>query len=191
MAEVLQVDVDAGASRTLGVDELALDPATTRIVERAVAEAHERGRRDGEQQGRAAVSEQLAQLGSTVQSVVEAVRAELAAQRQEATRASLELARAAASAVLDATPPDDALALLERVRAAIELLDDDPLRVRLHPEDHAVVTEAADGLDGVELVADQRVQRGEATVTGPSAGAELTRDALLTAALEALGEAAA
>ena len=191
MAEVLEVDVDAGASRALGVDELALDPATTRMLEQAVADAHERGRREGEQQGRAAVSEQLAQLGAAVRADVEALRADLAAQREEATRASLELARAAATAVLDATPPDDALALLDRVAAAIELLDDDPLRVSLHPEDHATVTEAVGEIDGVELVADRRMRRGEASVTGPSAGAEVTRQALLTAALDALGEAAA
>lgn len=188
MPEVLTVDVDAAATRSLGVDELAVDPATAGVIERAVADAREQARREGVAEGRAQAEQELRALGAAVRGAVDELRFELAAERERVATASLELARAAATAVLDRTPPDDALAVLQRLRAALDLLDDAPLTVRLHPDDHAVVADVAGDLDQVELVADPRLGRGEATVAGPSSGAQLTRTALLEAALAALAE---
>ncbi|MFP4636424.1 MAG: FliH/SctL family protein [Nitriliruptoraceae bacterium] len=187
---MLAVDVDAAATRSLGVDELAVDPATAGVIEQAVADARERAYREGVDEGRAEVRQQLNALGTAVRGAVGELRAEFAAEREHVAAASLELARAAATAVLDRTPPDEALVVLERVRAALDLLDDGPLTVRLHPDDQAVVADAAGDLDQVEFVADARLDRGEAAVSGPYSAAQLTRAAMLEAALEALAEEA-
>ena len=191
MPEVLRLDVPAGVSRPLVQPRAALDPATTAEVERQVAAARAQAYAEGERAGREAARAELATTVAAVERAAGAVRAELEAQRAEATRASLALAEAVATAVVDATPPAEALALLGRVEVAATALDDDPIRVALSAADHAALADAPLGDRRLELVADPRLQPGEARLEGSFGGADLTRGALLTAALEVLGEGAA
>ena len=176
MPEVLRLDIPEGATRSLGKPRAALDPATTAEVERQVAAARAQAYREGERAGREAARAELAQVVAAVEQAADAVRADLAAQREEATRASLALAEAVATAVVGATPSPDALALLARVEEAAAALDDDPIRVVVSADDHAVLSE--------QPLGDPRLE-------GSFGGADLTRRALLAAALEVLGEGAA
>ncbi|MEX2503416.1 MAG: hypothetical protein WD378_01120, partial [Egicoccus sp.] len=70
----------------------------------------------------------------------------------------------------------------ERVREAATVLDDDPLEVRLHPEDHAALHDAPRD-PRLVLVADRTVAAGDAALRGAWGGAELTRGAMLEAAV--------
>ena len=190
MPEVLRLDIPAGATRSLAQPRAALDPATTAEVERRVAAARAAAYQEGERAGREAARAELATAVAAVERAAGAVRTELETQRAEATRASLTLAEAVATAVVDATPPAEALALLARVEEAAAALDDDPIRVSLSTADHAALSDEAVGDRRLELVADPRLKSGQARLEGSFGGADLTRRALLTAALEVLGEGA-
>lgn len=186
MPEVLRLDIADGAVSQLGAPTPVLDPATAAVVEAAVARAQAAARREGEQAGRAAVDQAVA----GVLAAVEGVRAEVAAQRADALRASLELAERLATAVLDATPPPDALAVLDRVREAAAGLDEDHLEVRLHPDDHAMLADAGVADARLTLTADRSLQPGDARLVGAYGGAELTRQQLLAAATDVLAAGA-
>jgi flagellar biosynthesis/type III secretory pathway protein FliH len=191
LPEVLRLDVPAGARRPLVRPRAELDPATYAEVERRVAAARAEAYAEGERAGQAAARTQLATLVAGVERAVGAVRDELVAQRTEATRASLTLAGTVAVAVLDATPPAEALELLARVEEAAEALDDDPILVRLNPADHEVLAGVSLSDPRLQLLADPSVGAGDARLAGRFGGAELTRERLLAAALEVLGEGAA
>ncbi len=192
MPEVLRLDVPDGERRPLVRPRAELDPATTAEVERRVAAARTQAYAEGERAGHAAARAQL----DVVAAAFGRVRDELVAQRSEATRASLALAEAVAIAVLDATPPAEALEVLSRVAEAAEALDDDPIVVHLNPADHKILADGAlaDGAladPRLELTPDTSVAAGEARLAGRFGGADLTRQRLLEAAMELLGEGAA
>lgn len=187
MPEVLRLDVPDGERRPLLRPRAELDPATTAEVERRVAAARNEAYAEGERAGRAHVDK----LAAAVTRAAGGVRDELVAQRAEATRASLALAEAVAIAVLDATPPAEALEVLNRVAEAAEVLDDDPIIVHLNPADHAALAEVAGTDPRLQLTADASVAAGEARLAGRFGGAEVTRQRLLAAAMELLGEGAA
>ena len=189
MPEVLHVDIDDAQRTTLHGPDAVLDPATAAVVDAAVAHARDDAFREGERAGRDAARSELGRVAQAIDATVSGLRADLDAQRDEATRASLELARVVAAAVLDATPPAEALAVLDRVREATAVLDDAPLTVRLHADDHRVLADLLDD-DRLDLVADATVGRGDARIEGASGGADLTRQALLDAALDAFGQEA-
>lgn len=182
MPEVLRLEVSEDVGTPLGSPTPVLDPPTAKLVEQAAATARRQGRREGEKAGRAAAD----QAAKGVLDAVRSIQAELAAQRAEALRASAELAQLLATAVLDATPPPDALAVLDRVREAVAGLDDDHLEVHLNRDDHAMLTADESVFAGqrLTLVADRALKPGEARIVGSFGGAELTRAALLAAAMD-------
>lgn len=190
MPEVLRLDVAADAVRSLTGPTPVLDPTTAAVVEQAVAEAQRRAYAEGEAAGRRAAVDEATSAATRIVTAlggaIDQLMAELAGQREAATTASLQLARVVAAAVVGATPPPEALALSDRIHDAVRLLDDDPLQVRVNPADAA----ALEGLlsePRLALVADASVAAGDARVVGQHGGAELTRAALLDAALEVLG----
>ncbi len=184
MPEVLRLEISEDVGAPLGSPTPVLDPPTARLVEQAAADARRQGRREGERTGRAAAEQAAKGLLDAVRSI----QAELADQRAEAVRATAELAQLLATAVLDATPPPDALALLDRVRDTIAALDDDHLEVRLSRDDHAMLTADESVFAGqrLTLVPDRTLTPGEARIVGTFGGAELTRAALLAAAMDVL-----
>jgi flagellar biosynthesis/type III secretory pathway protein FliH len=186
LPEVLRAP-DEGRVRVLSAPAPVLDPATAQTLEREVAAAREQGRREGEQAGRAAGEQAARDAAAAVASALDALHAEVVAQRQAATTASLQLAVELAADVLERTPPDDARTLLARVEEAADALDDPSLDVRLHPDDLAALDGA--GIDArLQLVADPGQAPGEARIVGTWGGAELTRARLLEAAVQARGE---
>lgn len=191
MPEVLRLEIPTGAVRSLVQPRAVLDPATTAEVDRLVARARAEAFAEGEVAGRRAAGAEASAAVAAVRDACAGVRAELAAQRQEATRASLALAEAVATAVLDTSPPPAAAAVLDRVSAAAAGLDDDPLEVRLHPADHAALADHGGDDPRLRFAADPGLGRGEAQLRGAFGGADLTRRRLLEAALAVLGDGAA
>lgn len=189
MPEVLRVAIDDGAPRVLVGPSAVLDPATAAVLDRALAEATAAAYREGEAAGRLAAVEDARAAAARLHEALAGILAELDERRREATRASLELARLAACAVLDRTPPDDACAVLERVRAALDVLDEEPVQALVHPTDAPGLAAGADRR--IEVVADPTVAPGDVRLRGRTCGAELTRAAMVEAALEVLGEGAA
>lgn len=179
MADVLRLTVSDDA-RVIGAPAPVLDPATYAVVEQAVAAARAQAYAEGEAAGRqaasAAASTAVVALGARLDALVE----ELATQRRTAAQVDVALAVELATEVLSATPPASALEVLDRVRDAATVLDDDPLAVHLHPDDHALLADAP--LEArLRLVADPSVGRGDARLVGAWGGAEVARAALLEA----------
>ena len=181
MPEVLRIPV-AEAVHTLAPPRAVLDAPTAALVDQAVAAARAEAYREGEAAGRAAATASIEQAVARVVEVVAALHAEVVGQRDTAATVDLQLAAALATEVLDATPPAAALEVLDRVRQAAAILDDDPLEIRLHPETHAVLDGSCEG-GRLRLVADPTLAPGDARVVGAWGGAELTRVALLEAAV--------
>ena len=177
MAELLHLTVDESV-HTLAAPRAVLDPATTAVVERASDAAHARGYAEGIAAGRTAAAAAAAQIVARLDEVL----AELLAQRDAAREADLALAARLATDVLGATPPVDALALLDRIREAATVLDDDPLEVRLNPADLAAIGDAPRDRR-LQLLDDPAVAAGEAVLAGAWGGAEMTRAAMLEAAM--------
>jgi flagellar biosynthesis/type III secretory pathway protein FliH len=181
LPEVLRIEVADGVRR-LGAPDPVLDPAMASVVAAAAADAEARGYREGERAGRGA-AEAAAQRGAAaIAGAVQAVHEEIRSQREAACRATLEVAERLAREVVGRTPPDDAMVVLDRVRQVIAALDDDRLEIRVHPDDEAALAGHLDDAR-LQLVADSSVAPGDARVLGAWGGAELTREALLAAAL--------
>ena len=177
MAELLHLEIDESV-RTLAAPKAVLDPATAAVVERASDAAHARGYTEGIAAGRSAAAVAAAQVVAKLDEML----GELLAQRDAAREADLALAARLATDVLGATPPIDAIALLDRVREAATVLDDDPLEVRLNPADLAAIGDAPRDRR-LHLLADPAVAPGETVLAGAWGGAELTRAAMLEAAM--------
>lgn len=184
MSDILRLPV-ATAPRRLRSPEAVLDPTTAAVVDQAVAVARDDAYVRGCADGRATAQAELDQLRSSIEVAAAALREELDAQREEAVVASVELARTLANMVLERTPPDDASHVLSRVQTALALLDADEIEVALHPQDHAVLADEA-APPGVRWVADASLAPGDARMRTPFGGAELTRAALLDAAVAVL-----
>jgi flagellar assembly protein FliH len=190
LPELLRVPVTDGV-RTLVAPAPVLDPATTAVVEQVASAARAEGFREGEAAGYAAAAATIERATSAILASLQQLHAEVVSQREAACHADLQLATSLAGDVLDRTPPVEALAGLDRVRAVVDRLDDDPLEARLHPDDHAAVVATEAALDGrLRLVADPSVAAGDARVVGTWGGAELTREAMLVAASAARAEGA-
>jgi flagellar biosynthesis/type III secretory pathway protein FliH len=138
LPEVLRLPVSDGVA-TLVAPTPVLDPATAAVLEQAVADAERRAFAAGERAGREAAVEAATRAAAAVGQALDVLHAEVIAQRAATCAADLDLAVALASEVLGRSPADDAVAVLDRVRDAVAMLDDDPLEVRLHPEDHAAL----------------------------------------------------
>jgi flagellar biosynthesis/type III secretory pathway protein FliH len=173
--------------RTLGAPDPVLDPAMAAIVRAEIARAEERGRLEGERAGRAAAQAAAQRGAEAVASALAALRTEVSSQRDAACAASVDLAAELAREVVGGAPPEEATAILDRVRQAVAALDDDPLEVRLHPEDHRALADAIVE-PRLALVPDSSLAPGDARVVGAWGGADLTRGALLEAAAQARRE---
>lgn len=186
MPEVLRTEI-VGA-QTLARPGAVLDPATAEVLAAEVAAAEARGHAAGEAAGRAAARAELDRAVAAVTDACRQVHDELREQRRTACATDLDLAAAVADAVLGRCPPDDALTVLDQVRDAVTMLDDDPLELRLHPDDLAALDGAT--LDPrLRLHADRTLAPGDATVRGDWGDADLRRTALTRAALAALAPA--
>jgi flagellar biosynthesis/type III secretory pathway protein FliH len=111
----------------------------------------------------------------------------MAAARQDRAAEVIQVALSIAEQVLEREPHDGGMVLLERLREALERLDDAPLRVWVSPGDLDVVQAAVDTARGVTIEADEALQPGEARVRGPWSRAELGYGVAFDLIREALG----
>jgi flagellar biosynthesis/type III secretory pathway protein FliH len=186
LPEILHLTVDENRVHTLRGPVAVLDTATNAVLETAVAEAADRAYREGEAAGRAAAVDAADRAAAAVVGALHELLAEVRSQVQVATQLNLDFAAEVATAVLERTPPDEALTVIDRVRRAVDALDELPLQVRLHPDDAAALTTAA--TEGLELVVDPSVDRGDARVVGANSGAELTRLTMVAAAVTVIAQ---
>jgi flagellar biosynthesis/type III secretory pathway protein FliH len=164
-----------------------LPEAVQSLVGAAAAEAYDRGRRDGIEQGAAATAAHAAALARPVAEAIERGIEQLLFLRDAEHAELLELAAAIARAVTAGEPTAAGQRLLQDVAAALDALDDAPLAVMVNPRDVQLLADGLTGRPGVSVVADAMLEPGAVLVRGPWAVAEVTRDALWSAVAEALG----
>lgn len=183
MPEILRTVVVEGT--TLVAPAPVFDPATAAAVaaerDAAAADGYARGLADG----RAAATDALGGLLATVTTALDRLHAEVATQRAAALAVDLDLVARVVDAVLATAPPPALDVLRERLAAAVAVLDDDRITVRVHPGDLAAL-DATLADRRIELVADPALAAGEAAAAGTWGRADLTRDGLRAAALEVL-----
>lgn len=167
--------------------ERGLPAAVQALVATAAAEAHDRGRREGIEEGAAAAARQAAVLAGPVAEAIDGGIEQLRRLRTEEQAELLELAAAIARAVTGGEPTAVGDRILTDVATALEALDDAPLVVAVHSRDLQLLVEGLAGRPGVSVIEDATLEPGEARVRGPWAMAELTREALWSSVGEALG----
>lgn len=187
MSDILRLPVHDAAPRSLRQPDAVLDAATAAAVDRAIAAARDEAYANGRADGRAEASAHLEQLRQCIATTGDELRSELHSQRGDAVAANIELAQRLATAVLGRTPPDEPAQILERVRAALTFLDAEDIEVALHPDDHALLS-TDDPPAGMRFIIGADLAPGDARVTIPNGGAELSRAALLDAAVAVLAE---
>lgn len=191
MSRLLKRPAVAPSPRLLGAPDAAPDPFVRERVQRAAAEAYERGvadgRRMGEEEARGAAERAAERMAGAVREAGAVVLAELADLRSAQALADVELACRIAEAVVGHEPHDGGQALLERCREAIAALDDTPLTVHVNTEDAQLLAGALHTNGDVRLVEDASLAPGEARIRGSWGRADLTRDAAWALVRESLG----
>lgn len=159
-----------------------IDAYMSELLEQARAEGFEAGRREGFEAGRA----DMAGAAARVEAAVGGAVADLVGMRAAAVTEAIESGVAIAEFVLGRTPHDDGAALAARVSEVLRLLDDEELTVVIHPQDWDAVSSAVRLPNGVTMERDPSLRPGEARISGRWACAELTQEAALEVAREAL-----
>jgi flagellar biosynthesis/type III secretory pathway protein FliH len=182
------------APATLAPPGPSIDPVLRALIDRAAAEAYERGRAEGRREGlqagrteaEAAVAGRVEQLRAVLVPALDLVAAEARLAREERARVVAELAAAAAEAVLGREPREGGQALLVRVRDALAALDDAALVVRASPDDAELLRRGLADVGGAVVEVDESLPAGDARILGGWARAELTRAAAWAAVREVL-----
>lgn len=178
MTRLLHAPTVDPVTRRLDPPSRSLDQATRDLITRAEADAYARGRADGAQDAadaaRSAATQAVAALGTAVADVRQCVHDTATARAQDV----VEVARQLAQVVLGHELQAGGAALLERVVAAVDVLDHGPFEVQVAPVDHELL--AGSRLPtGTSLVADPTLDAGEARIVGPWSQADLTLEAIL------------
>ncbi len=185
MSRRLQTPTIDGPARRLDAPTPVLDQATRDLVARAEAEAYARGRADGARESAAAAEHAGRQAATAVTAAVDEVRALLEASAADRARSATEVGRRLAETILGQELQAGGTALLDRVLAAADALDHGPFTVHVAPVDAQVLDGSRDLLPAdTSVQVDDRLTAGEARITGPWSGADLTRDVMLDVLLE-------
>ena len=187
MSRVLGAPQISADRRSLAEPRVRVDAMTQRMIDDARQQGYEAGVAEGHQQGRAEAAQARDAAANAVAERASSMRDELSAFAHDRAAEVTDLAAAIAEFVVGHEPHDEGQALLARIRETLEAIDDEPLRVRCCPEDETVVAAGLAEIDGVEVVADPKLGRGEASVDGRWAGAQLTHEAAWARLREVLG----
>lgn len=172
--------------RPVGAPDASLPEDLRELVEAEVRAAYERGRRKGAEEGRAAARADGERLASAVREAFARGLEALAERRRDEVHDLLEMAVEIARHVLGREPGPDGREVVERVRGALEAIDDGPLELAAHPSDREALRSALAG-EPVEVRADPSLEPGEVVLHGPWSVAELTREVAWATVREALG----
>jgi flagellar biosynthesis/type III secretory pathway protein FliH len=159
-----------------------VDDSTAELIDRVRNEAFESGRREGFAAGRADVQGSVARVDGALRDAV----GSLAQLRAAAIDQTLNVALEIAEFVVGELPTDEGRALATRIADAIANLDDENIVIAIHPQDWDAVAELVRLPNGVSIQRDPSLRPGEARISGRWATAELTREAALQVAREAL-----
>jgi flagellar biosynthesis/type III secretory pathway protein FliH len=159
-----------------------VDDATAELIEQARAEAFEAGRREGFTAGRADMEGAISRVDTALRTAVR----ELNEYRSQAVDETIEAALEVAAFVVGQLPADDGSAIATRIHNAIAGLDDEDMTVSIHPQDWDAVSSLVRLPNGITMERDPSLRPGEARVSGRWATADLTRDAALQVAREAM-----
>ncbi len=178
MTRLLHAPAVDTATRRLDPPVRTLDEATRELLARAEADAYARGRADGAQDAADAARTAAAQAGAALDAALVATRQQVQETALARTQDVVDVGRRLAEVVLGHELQAGGAALVERVLAAVDVLDHGPFEVQVAPVDHDQL--AGCRLPGdTSLVADPTLQPGEARITGPWSQADLTLDAIL------------
>lgn len=186
MSRVVTATVTAPELRRLAAAPRdQLDPAVQALVERAAADAYERGRSDGRAEGESAavdaVRRQADEARAALATALEDARRRAEAAREELVDEAVALAFAMAEVILGHEPHDGGAVLTARVREALDRIEDPQSVVHVNSGDLRHVSEALHGVRHVTVAADPALRPGEARIDGGWADAELTHAAAFAA----------
>jgi len=152
------------------------------IEEAARAEGYARGHAEGLASGQAEIRRIIAQM----EGILDAFTRPLARLDAEVTDALAELAVRIAGALLGRSYAADPTLLAALAQEALDIAGSESrhLELRLHPDDIAMLTPHLPPLDGVRLVADQTLARGDLRVHADSVRINGSLEARLNAALQ-------
>ena len=160
-----------------------VDDATAELVEQVRAEAFEAGRREGFTAGRADMEGAISRVDAALRNAVR----DLERYRQQAVSETIDAALEVAAFVVGRLPADEATAIASRIQDVLADLDDEDMVVAIHPQDWDAVSALVRLPNGVSMERDPSLRPGEARVSGRWATADLTRQAALEVAREAMG----
>ena len=157
------------------------------IEQAAYDEGFARGHAEGLASGQAEVRRMVAQM----EGILDGFTRPLARLDAEVADALAELAVRVAGALIGRAYVADPALLAELVQQALDTLGGTTREVelRLHPDDLGVLAPHLAGLDGVRLVADTSLARGELRLHGESVRIDGTLDARLQSTLQAILDA--
>lgn len=190
MAEILRAPtLDRSPVRLPGPDDIA--PETVAVMNEAWQQGYDAGWQQGRLAGRAELGDFVVDLNAAVDRAIAGYAATCTATRNELSTHLLDLAQALVEGVLGHLPDTATQGVLGRLEAALELIEDGPLTVLVHPSTMDMldpVLELRAGGQPLQRRADDRLAPGELVIEGPWAFAELTWPRLLDAARTALTE---
>lgn len=162
------------------------DEAAAASYERGHADGHVAGTELGRAEARAETDRVVNAIRAAASEATSAVQAALRAHADEV----VQLALAAAEAVIGREPHDGGHALSERVHRALDALDDAPLTVRANVDDVGCLGAALEHDLQLTVVADTTLLPGEARIEGRWASVDLTRQAAWDAIAEVIDDLA-
>lgn len=190
MAEILRAPL-FGLSPVRLPGPTELDADTAEVAANAWEEGHTAGWREGHRDGRAEAADFAAQISSAVDRAIVGYAATCVEVRQQLADHLVELAEALVEGVLGHLPDTATQGVLGRLHHALEIIEDGPLTVLVHPSSMELMQPALDlrpGGQALTLRADDRLAPGELVIEGPWAYADLTWPRLVEAARTALTE---
>jgi flagellar biosynthesis/type III secretory pathway protein FliH len=186
MSRLLQAPSLDAPARRLAPPEPVLDAATTELLARVEAQAYQRGHQDGVRAADAAASGAADRIAQSLREAVADVQGLLHEDHLARSQRLVNLARELAEAVIGHELHAGGQALLERVRAALSVVDHGPFVVDVHHDDVAVLEQGLP--DGQFTVrAGVGLQPGEARISGPWSDADLTHRAVLASLTAEVG----
>lgn len=173
--------VVAGKARAFGQPDLshvmALDPSISHELERVRQQAYAEGHSEGIRQGKQDASQRVESVAQAITLGCGEVQNDLERSRQAHVSGVVQLAEAIAEAVIGRTPHDEGAAVLGRVKAALNQLDEQRLQVSVHPDDVEFVQSGLGDHPGVDVISNANIGLGEAKITGGWSHADLTKEA--------------
>jgi hypothetical protein len=190
VAEVLRASsIDIAPVRLPGPTEL--DRSTAELLALSYEEGRASGWREGHRAGRDEAADFAAQVGGALERALDRYGSVCADTRHQLADHLVELAEALVEGVLGHLPDTATAGMLDRLRAALTVIDDGPLTVHVHPSTLELMQPALTMRAGGHPLTcrpDGALAPGEMVVEGPWAFAELTWPRLLDAARSTLRE---